>query len=58
MKKQFDLAGVVKNRIVDRKMLKPGDLLDHPALMTTSVMRGAFRHSESARAEFLSIAQK
>jgi GTP cyclohydrolase I len=29
-----------------------------PALMTTSVMRGAFRHSESARAEFLSIAQK
>ena len=28
-----------------------------PALMTTSVMRGAFRHSESARAEFLSIAQ-
>lgn len=28
--KKFNLAGVVRNRIVERKMLKPGDLLDHP----------------------------
>jgi hypothetical protein len=28
--KQFELAGIVRNRIVERQMLRPGDLLDHP----------------------------
>lgn len=28
--KKFSLAGAVRNRMIERRMLKPGDLLDHP----------------------------